>query len=80
MTRKREGSRYSSTTVRPPEFRKDVFESKDRIVGSLAHGVVANDSWKNEINTSLGIFLTDKNVDAFQASLVTACASSGPCK
>jgi len=54
--------------------------AKDRIVGSLAHGVVANDSWKNEINTSLGIFLTDKNVDAFQASLVTACASSGPCK
>ena len=54
--------------------------AKDRIVGSLAHGVVANDSWKNEINTALGIFLTDKNVDAFQALLVTACASSGPCK
>jgi glucose/mannose transport system substrate-binding protein len=54
--------------------------SKDTIVGSLAHGVVANDSWKTEINNALGIFLTDKNVANFQASLVAACASSGPCK
>lgn len=54
--------------------------SKDTIVGSLAHGVVANDSWKTEINNALGIFLTDKNVETFQAALVTSCASYGPCK
>jgi glucose/mannose transport system substrate-binding protein len=50
------------------------------VVGSLTHGVVANDSWKNEINTSLGLFLADMNVDTFQAALVTACTGSGPCK
>ncbi len=54
--------------------------AKDTIVGSLAHGVVANDSWKNEINDALGLFLADKNVDTFQAALVAACVSSGPCK
>lgn len=54
--------------------------AKDTIVGSLAHGVVANDSWKTEINDALGIFLQDKAVDAFQAKLVESCKSSGPCK
>jgi len=50
------------------------------VVGSLTHGVVANDSWKNEINTSLGLFLADMDVATFQAALVTACTGSGPCK
>ncbi|TLN09893.1 carbohydrate ABC transporter substrate-binding protein, partial [bacterium] len=51
----------------------------DTIVGSLYHGVVANDSWKSEINTALGIFLAEKDITAFQAALVAACQSSGPC-
>ena len=46
--------------------------SSDRVVGSLTHGVTANDTWKNEINTALGLYLTDQDVDAFQAALVTA--------
>jgi glucose/mannose transport system substrate-binding protein len=50
------------------------------VVGSLTHGVTANDSWKTEIDTALGIFLTDKSVDTFQTALVAACAASGPCK
>jgi glucose/mannose transport system substrate-binding protein len=54
--------------------------SSDTVVGSLTHGVVANDSWKTEIDTALGLFVADKNVDNFQAALVAACASSGPCK
>ncbi len=54
--------------------------ASNQIVGSLAHGVVANDSWKSEINTALGIFLTDKDVATFQTALVAACKSSGPCK
>ncbi|HEY3311931.1 MAG TPA: ABC transporter substrate-binding protein [Anaerolineales bacterium] len=54
--------------------------ARDTLVGSLYHGVVANDSWKTEINTSLGIFLTDRNIDRFQAALVDACKSSGPCQ
>jgi glucose/mannose transport system substrate-binding protein len=50
------------------------------VVGSLTHGVVANDSWKTEIDTALGLFIADQNIETFQAALVAACASSGPCK
>jgi glucose/mannose transport system substrate-binding protein len=54
--------------------------ASNTVVGSLTHGVVANDSWKSEIDTGLGLFLADKNVDTFQAALVAACVASGPCK
>jgi glucose/mannose transport system substrate-binding protein len=54
--------------------------SSNVVVGSLTHGVVANDSWKTEIDTALGLFIADGKVDGFQAALVAACASSGPCK
>jgi glucose/mannose transport system substrate-binding protein len=54
--------------------------SSNVVVGSLTHGVVANDSWKSEIDTALGLFIADGNVEAFQSALVAACASSGPCK
>ena len=54
--------------------------SSNRVVGSLTHGVVANDSWKSEIDTALGLFLQDKNVETFQAALVAACQASGPCQ
>ncbi|MCX7608620.1 MAG: ABC transporter substrate-binding protein [Anaerolineales bacterium] len=50
------------------------------VVGSLTHGVVANDSWKSEIDTALGLFIQDGNIETFQKALVAACASSGPCK
>ena len=52
----------------------------DVIVGSLAHGVVANDTWNTAIGTSLGQFLTDGDLAAFQAGLVASCKESGPCK
>ncbi len=54
--------------------------AKDTVVGSLTHGVVANDSWKSEIDTALGLFLLDMGVENFQSVLVDACVSSGPCK
>ncbi|MBI5842630.1 MAG: carbohydrate ABC transporter substrate-binding protein [Chloroflexi bacterium] len=54
--------------------------ASNTVVGSLTHGVVANDSWKTEIDTALGLFIADQNVDTFQSALVAACASSGPCK
>ncbi|MCE1253242.1 MAG: ABC transporter substrate-binding protein [Anaerolineae bacterium] len=54
--------------------------TQDIIVGSLYHGVVANDSWKTEISTALGVFLTDNDVDKFQTSLIGACRRFGPCK
>ena len=54
--------------------------SSNTVVGSLTHGVVANDSWKSEIDTALGLFLADGNVANFQAALVAACTSSGACQ
>lgn len=52
----------------------------DTVVGSLTHGVVANDSWKDEINNALGLFLGSRDVASFQAALAAACKSSGPCQ
>lgn len=56
----------------------DDWES-DVVVGSLTHGTVASDPWKAEIDTSIGLFLADGNVDALQDALVQACSSVGPC-
>ncbi|OGO14637.1 MAG: ABC transporter substrate-binding protein [Chloroflexi bacterium RBG_13_68_17] len=50
--------------------------STDVVVGSLWHGVAANDTWKNEINTALGLFLTDGDMAAFQSALVAAAAAN----
>jgi len=52
----------------------------DTVVGSLTHGVVANDAWKAKIDTALGLFLADKDVAAFQTALAAACTSDGACK
>jgi glucose/mannose transport system substrate-binding protein len=54
--------------------------ASNTVTGSLTHGVVANDSWKSEIDTALGAFIGDGNVDTLQAALAAACKSSGPCK
>jgi glucose/mannose transport system substrate-binding protein len=54
--------------------------SSNTVVGSLTHGVVANDSWKSEIDTALGLFVQSGDVDGFQSALVAACAASGPCQ
>ncbi len=52
----------------------------DLVVGSLTHGTVANDNWKSEIDTALGLFLGDRDAAAFQQALADACASAGPCQ
>ena len=52
----------------------------NNVVGSLTHGVTANDSWKTEIDTALGLFLAGGSVEDFQTALVAGCASSGPCQ
>jgi glucose/mannose transport system substrate-binding protein len=54
--------------------------ASNTVVGSLTHGVVANDSWKSEIDTALGAFIASQDVPTFQTGLVAACKSSGPCK
>jgi glucose/mannose transport system substrate-binding protein len=51
----------------------------DTVVGSLTHGVVANDAWKAEIDTALGLFLSDRDTDAFQSALAEACTAEGAC-
>jgi glucose/mannose transport system substrate-binding protein len=44
----------------------------NKLAGSLAHGVVANNAWNTDIDTSLGLFLRSKDVDKFQDSLASA--------
>jgi glucose/mannose transport system substrate-binding protein len=43
-----------------------------RIVGSLTHGVVADNAWNAEIDTALGLFLRDRNVAKFAAGVGAA--------
>jgi glucose/mannose transport system substrate-binding protein len=55
--------------------------STDTVVGSLTHGVVANNAWKDKINTALGLFLADPTAAAaFQTALAEACKGEGACK
>jgi glucose/mannose transport system substrate-binding protein len=51
--------------------------ASDTVTGSLTHGVVANDSWKSEIDTALGLFLGTGDAAAFQSALVAAYNASG---
>jgi len=51
--------------------------ASDTVVGSLTHGVVANDSWKSEIDSAVGLFLIDGDVATLQTALVAAQAASG---
>ncbi len=54
--------------------------ASNNVVGSLTHGVVANDSWKSEIDTAMGLFLGTDDVASFQSALVDACANTGACQ
>jgi glucose/mannose transport system substrate-binding protein len=44
----------------------------NKLAGSLAHGVVANNAWKTEIDTALGLFLQSKDVGRLQTALANA--------
>ncbi len=50
--------------------------ANDNVVGSLTHGVVADDSWKSEIDTALGLYLAGGNAEGLQAALVAAAGGS----
>ncbi len=53
----------------------------DIVVGSLTHGVVANNNWKAAIDTALKLYLTDPTkTDQFQGALAAACKSAGSCQ
>lgn len=43
-----------------------------KLAGSLAHGVVANNAWNTDIDGALGLFLSSKDIGAFQSALATA--------
>jgi glucose/mannose transport system substrate-binding protein len=45
---------------------------RDRLAGSLTHGVVASNAWNTAIDTALGQFLQSKNTARFQAGLAAA--------
>jgi len=40
-----------------------------RIVGSLTHGVVANNAWNSEIDTALGLLVQDGDIGKFAATV-----------
>ena len=50
------------------------------IVPSLAHGAAASPGWVTEINDAATVFVTDKNVSAYQARLAAACVNAKVCK
>jgi glucose/mannose transport system substrate-binding protein len=55
--------------------------NSNTVVGSLTHGVVANDAWKAKIDTALGLFVAEPTqVDTFQKALADACVSDGACQ
>jgi len=51
----------------------------DSIVGSLAHGAAASSSWSTDVDTALGLFLTNNDKAAFQKALAQACVDAGKC-
>ena len=48
----------------------------NKLAGSLAHGVVANNAWNTDIDTALGLFLQSKDVKKFQTSLESAASKN----
>ncbi len=46
-----------------------------KLAGSMWHGVTANNAWHTNIDTSVGLFLKNKDVANFQKSLVDAATS-----
>ncbi|MCI0713836.1 MAG: ABC transporter substrate-binding protein [Chloroflexi bacterium] len=53
--------------------------SADTIVGSLAHGLVANQRFMNDFNVVMEVFLTSSSADAAAQAMAAVCAQSGAC-
>ncbi len=47
-------------------------DPRTRIVGSLTHGVVADNAWNAEIDTALGLFLRDRDTAKFARTVANA--------
>jgi glucose/mannose transport system substrate-binding protein len=50
----------------------DWTNSSTKVVGSLTHGVVANDAWNAEIDTALGLFTKSGDAAAFATAVKSA--------
>ncbi|WP_204015104.1 ABC transporter substrate-binding protein [Sphaerimonospora thailandensis] len=50
--------------------------SKDKLAGSIQHGVVANDAWRSAINDAVGLFQQSQDVAKLQEALVSAAQSN----
>jgi glucose/mannose transport system substrate-binding protein len=55
---------------------KDWQDPATKIVGSLTHGVVANNAFGAEIDTALGIFVDNRDSAAFSAAVSKAYAAT----
>jgi glucose/mannose transport system substrate-binding protein len=73
------GSIPARTDVDPSRYSGylawDLYQWRDprtRIVGSLTHGVVADNAWNAEIDTALGLFLGDGDIAKFARAVATA--------
>ncbi|MEV1199190.1 ABC transporter substrate-binding protein [Microbispora rosea] len=51
--------------------------ASDKLAGSIQHGVVANDQWRQAITDAVGLFQQDNDVAKFQQALVAAAKNSG---
>jgi glucose/mannose transport system substrate-binding protein len=51
----------------------------DTIVGSLTHGAAASSTWSTDVDTALGLFLSNNDEGAFQKALAQACVDAGKC-
>jgi len=52
-------------------------DTNTTIVGSLVHGVVANNAWKSEIETAYGLYAQDGDTAKFANAVATSYASVG---
>lgn len=48
-----------------------------KLAGSFWHGVTANNKWHTDIDTAVGLFLQNKDVNKLQQGLVNAAENSG---
>ncbi|HWM85616.1 MAG TPA: ABC transporter substrate-binding protein [Kofleriaceae bacterium] len=55
---------------------KDWQDPNTKIVGSLAHGVVANNAWSAEIDTALGLFAASGDTGAFAEAVAKSYAAT----
>lgn len=64
-------SRYSQSAA--------VDWASNRLVGSLVHGVAANERFMGDFNTVMEVFLTSRSSTAAANAMAVICATSGAC-